>query len=258
MVLLHGFTDTWKAWRPVLPALAAHHDVVAWSLPGHSGGEPWDRSVPFSTSSAADVLERQMNALGIDRAHLVGNSLGGWMALELAARGRALSVVGVCPAGGWDPGGRQERRAARYFRRNQVLLRRFGPLLPFVARHPSLRRLALRDLVADPRRVSTDDALAMFEGARDCTVADDVLALARSGDPFGRLGPIPCAVTILVGSHDRLLRWPDAYTRMRLMLPDAQWICMQGLGHLPMWDDPLLLAQSILRHTAANRTAVRA
>ena len=167
LVLLHGFTDTWRGWTPVLPALSARHQVYAWSLPGHLGGEPWDTSVPVSITAVVDAAERQLDNIGLDRAHLAGNSLGGWLALELAARGRALSVVGLCPAGGWEPGGREERRVARYFRRNQLLLRYFGPLLPWVARHATLRRIALRDLVADGRKVPPAGALTLFEGARD-------------------------------------------------------------------------------------------
>jgi pimeloyl-ACP methyl ester carboxylesterase len=253
LVLVHGFTDTWRAWTPVLPALEAHHDVVAVTLPGHYGGPPWDPSVPMSMKAAADALERQIRAEGIDQAHLVGNSLGGWLCLELASRGRALSVVGVCPAGGWALGSHQERVIIRYFRRNQMLLRRFGRVLPTVARRERLRRLALRDLVAEPRKVGPDAALLMFEGARQCLIADDLLRLARTGQSFGDLGPIGCPVRVLYGSRDRLLRWPAYYTRMRGLLSDAEWVCLEGLGHLPMWDDPDVVANAILDHTLRAR-----
>src|SRR5216683_2461332 len=122
MVLLHGFTDTWRAWTPVLAALEAHHDVFAPTLPGHHGGQLVDHGMGFAIATLVDLIETQMDGLGFDRAHLVGSSLGGWLCLELAVRGRALSVVGVCPAGGWEPGSRQERAVVRYFRRNALLL----------------------------------------------------------------------------------------------------------------------------------------
>jgi pimeloyl-ACP methyl ester carboxylesterase len=249
LVLLHGFTDTWRGWTPVLPALSARHEVYAWSLSGHLGGEPWDRSVPVTITAAVDAVERQLDALRLDQAHLAGNSLGGWLALELAARGRALSVTGVCPAGGWDPSSREERTVARYFRRNQLLLRIFRPLLPMVARHATLRRIALRDLVGDGRKVTPVSALGLFEGARGCTIVDDVVDLVGTDDTFGDLGPIDCPVRILYGSRDRLLQWPMYYSRMRAMLPDADWKCLDGLGHLPMWDSPDAVATAILDHT---------
>jgi pimeloyl-ACP methyl ester carboxylesterase len=247
-VLVHGFTDTWRGWTAVLPALSSRHEVYAWSLPGHFGGEPWDRSSPVTIAACADTVEHQLDALGLDRVHLAGNSLGGWLALELAARGRARSVVGVCPAGGWPRGGPEERRMSRYFRRNQLLLRYFGRLLPLVARHPTLRRIALRDVVADGRKVPTASALALFEGAQHCSIVNDVLDLVGTDDGF-TVGQIDCPVRILYGSKDRLLRWPDCYTVMRQALPDADWVCLAGLGHLPMWDSPDLVATAILEHT---------
>jgi pimeloyl-ACP methyl ester carboxylesterase len=150
-------------------------------------------------------------------------------------------------------GSHQERVIIRYFRRNQMLLRRFGRVLPTVARRERLRRLALRDLVADPRKVGPDAALLMFEGARQCLIADDLLRLARTGLSFGDLGPIGCPVRVLYGSRDRLLRWPAYYTRMRGLLSDAEWVCLEGLGHLPMWDDPDVVANAILDHTLRAR-----
>jgi pimeloyl-ACP methyl ester carboxylesterase len=249
LVLLHGFTDTWRGWTPVLPALSRHHEVYAWSLPGHLAGDPWDRSVPVSITACVDVVERQLDALGLDQAHLVGNSLGGWLALELAARGRALSVVGVCPAGGWEPGSPEEGATARYFRRNQLLLRYFSRVLPLMSRHPLLRRIALWDVVSDGRKVTPAAALGLFEGALECAIVSDVLKIVQTGGTFADLGPIDCPIEILYGSKDRLLRWPKHYTRMERMLPDAKWVRLDGLGHLPMWDSPDVVANAILEHT---------
>jgi pimeloyl-ACP methyl ester carboxylesterase len=248
LVLLHGFSDTWRAWTPVVALLRDSHEVFAWSLPGHSDGEPWDRSVAFSISSYADAVEAQLDARGLDRVHLAGNSLGGWLALELAGRGRALSVVGVCPAGGWEAHSADERRLARYFRRNRLLLKYFGRALPFVARHTSLRRLALRDVVTDGRKIPAASALALFEGAKACEVFDEVLGLIDTDARFAPQ-PIACPVRILYSSNDRLLRWPSCYGTMRRQLADAEWVCLDGLGHVPMWDSPEVVAAAILEHT---------
>jgi len=62
-------------------------------------GEPTDDTL-------VDQTERSIDAAGIDTAHFVGNSLGGYLALRLAARGRARSVVALAPAGGWATGDR--------------------------------------------------------------------------------------------------------------------------------------------------------
>ena len=92
LLCVHGFMDTWRTWELVLPQLEARHDVLAPTLPGHAGGPPAAR--PFTWADATDALERAMDGAGVERAHVVGNSLGGFLALQLAARGRADSVVG--------------------------------------------------------------------------------------------------------------------------------------------------------------------
>jgi pimeloyl-ACP methyl ester carboxylesterase len=250
MVLLHGFTDTWHAWTPLLPALEAHHDVFAPTLPGHFGGEPFPEGVQMTLAASLDMIERQLDAQGIQRAHVVGSSLGGWLALELAARGRALSVVGICPAGGWEPRSREERMILRYFRQTDRLLHLARPLLKTVARRPRLRRLALRELIADPSRVSAAAAWAMIEGAAECAVVQQALTLSETGELFGELGQIDCHVRIAYGTKDRIVRWPDCYVRMRRILPHAEYVALEGLGHLPMWDDPDLVARVILEVTA--------
>src|SRR3954447_24009824 len=103
LVCLHGFTDTWRTWELVLPELERHHDVLAPTLAGHAGGPPLNGNL--SSGSLADAAERAMDDAGFETAHVVGNSLGGHVALQLAARGRARSVVALAPAGGWAGGG---------------------------------------------------------------------------------------------------------------------------------------------------------
>src|SRR5262249_23918770 len=100
LVLLHGFTDTWRCWELVLPGLEAEHDVLAPTLPGHAGGPPIGDDEDPEEAIIAGV-ERAMDEAGFETAHLAGNSLGGWVALKLAARGRARTVTALAPAGGW-------------------------------------------------------------------------------------------------------------------------------------------------------------
>src|SRR4051795_11775584 len=103
LICLHGFTDTWRTWELVLPALERHHDVLAPTLAGHAGGPAIEGKV--SDTVLADAVERAMDAAGFEIAHLVGNSLGGHVALQLASRGRAQTVVAFAPAGGWADAG---------------------------------------------------------------------------------------------------------------------------------------------------------
>jgi pimeloyl-ACP methyl ester carboxylesterase len=74
-----------------------------------------------SVNALVDAVERDLDAAGFDTAHVVGNSLGGWIAFDLATRGRARSVVALAPAGGWEQGSRAERRLRTLFIRNHKL-----------------------------------------------------------------------------------------------------------------------------------------
>jgi pimeloyl-ACP methyl ester carboxylesterase len=246
MVLLHGFTDSWRTWTPVLPGLEAHHTVFAPSLPGHYGGEAIPAGGPGMIQSSLDMIERQLDSRGIERAHLVGNSLGGWAALELAARGRALSVVAICPAGGWEIGSAEDRAVLRYFRLTERRLRATQAFLPRIARVSALRRVAFRDLMARPGNVGAEAAMGFFTGAANCTIFEAALAQAEAGEAFGELGPIDCPVRILYGTKDRIIRWPSHYARMKRLLPDAEYVALEGMGHIAMWDDPAVVVRRIL------------
>jgi pimeloyl-ACP methyl ester carboxylesterase len=87
LVLVHGFTGSWRIWELVLPALERRHEVLAPTLPGHAGGPPLAAELTHDT--IPDAIERAMDAAGFETAHIAGNSLGGFVALQLAARGRA-------------------------------------------------------------------------------------------------------------------------------------------------------------------------
>jgi len=239
LVLLHGFTNDWQSWRPVLPALGEDFAVFAPTLPGHFGAVPWPVETPLSIAAMTAALEAQLDQEGIERAHLVGNSLGGWLSLELAARGRALSVTGLCPAGGWEYGSKEERATYIFFWRSSrvavPLSRRFFRAL---AGRPRLRDLAMRDAVAHPDRMHAALALSTMEAAAGCGIAAQLLALSRQGQLFGDLGRIDCPVTIATSSGDRIFRGPDYFGRFRRLVPGAHWVDLEGLGHLPMSDDP--------------------
>lgn len=247
LVLLHGFTDTWRTWTRVLPALEAHHDVFAPTLPGHHGGAPLPAR--FSWDTMLPAVERLLDDAGIERAHLVGNSLGGWLALALAARGRALSVVGLCPAGGWEFNTPEARRVRRLFLRMHYSSRYGRARMRMVAARPRLRRAALRDIVAYPDRLSAADAYTLMHGAANCAVTLEVLEASKT-QHFQDLEPFDAPVRIAWGTRDRVLP-PKRYSaRLRRLLPEAEFIDLPNLGHCPQWDDPELVSRTIVDFTS--------
>ncbi len=252
LLLLHGFTDTWYAWRPLLPYLEPEHEVLAVTLPGHHGG-PDLGGRPMTVETALDILEARLDAAGWATAHIAGSSYGGWLSLGLAARGRARSVVALCPAGGWKGESPEGRHVYRYFLRSHHILKRSTPrMLHLLAVRPRLRAAAFREVIAHPRRLPPGAALHMLEGARECSVVLEGIEAARREDAFGALGPIDVPVRIAYGERDWLIRWPRWYERLRRMLPDAEYVKLADCGHLPMWDDPELTARTILEVTRAR------
>src|SRR4051812_36466030 len=101
IVLLHGATSSPRIWQPVVAALGDRHTVLTPTLAGHLGGPPLRLGPGSVVERIAEDMCEQLDAAGVGSAHLVGNSLGGWIALELARRGRARSVLAFSPAGGW-------------------------------------------------------------------------------------------------------------------------------------------------------------
>jgi pimeloyl-ACP methyl ester carboxylesterase len=106
-----------------------------------------------------------------------------------------------------------------------------------------------------PDRIGRDDALALFHGALGCAVVADALAIAASSDAFGVVRPTGVPTRILYGTADRIITWPNHYARMQRMLPDAEYVPLDGLGHLPMWEDADLVARRILEVSAPARSA---
>src|SRR5205085_10864669 len=99
VVLIHGVGSFWQAWKPVIDAMRGERDVIALDLPGFGGSPTLPIGVVPDARALADAVADFLNGLSVDQPVVGGNSLGGWVALELARRGRARAVVGVSPAG---------------------------------------------------------------------------------------------------------------------------------------------------------------
>jgi pimeloyl-ACP methyl ester carboxylesterase len=257
LVLIHGFSGTRALWQPVLEPLEARHDVLAVTLAGHVGG-PEIAPEQVSLPALVDAVERDMDEAGFDSAHLVGNSLGGWIALELARRGRARSVVGISPAGGWVAGTPDERRLRNLFRRNHRFGSALGSRAEKLLRRPRLRHLLLRDAVAHGELIPPAAAAAMLRDSVACPIYFPLMdAILRDGPPQSFSG-ISCPVLLAWGTGDRILPTPRYSRRLREMIPAAEWLEFAGLGHMPMSDDRELVARTIVDFAAKAGTPAAA
>lgn len=251
LVLLHGFTGTPVMWEPLLPYLRQHHEVHVLNMPGHYGGLPIEHTEGDLVDTVVGMVETQLDELGLEKAHLAGNSLGGWLSLLLTGRGRALSTVAIAPAGGWQSHSAETRRAQLLFRRMQVSLALTYPLALELAARPRSRRFVFWDAVAYPERLPGPLARQWLHAAKDTQARDLFLRFAGDTSTPDELPGADGPIRIAWGSMDRILPFDDYATGWLNLLPDADWVTLYGLGHVPMSDDPELVANTILEVTTA-------
>jgi pimeloyl-ACP methyl ester carboxylesterase len=245
MVLIHGIMDTWRTWELVLAGLERHHDVLAVTLAGHAGGPPLDGADP--AEALLRGVEDAMDEAGFRTAHLVGNSLGGYVALNLAARGRARTVVAFAPGGGWAPDDRASRATLRFQAGMYAQAKGIAPQAEAIVSTPDGRRRATRSTTVNYEHIP---AGLLAHQLRGIAAGDGVPKLLDNAMRNGwnvDAEHIECPVRIVWGTADEVLRWPAAAARYREdWLPHADWVELDGVGHCPQLDVPLETAQLIL------------
>jgi pimeloyl-ACP methyl ester carboxylesterase len=258
LVLIHGFSGIPAMWDPMVPALQERFDVRALGLAGHFGCATLPEGTAVSTDALFDALERDLDEAGFDSVHVCGNSLGGWAALELAKRGRARSCVAISPAGGWEAGTKAEARLKRLFTRLYKTSNWAAPRAEKLFTRPRLRKLAFRDALEHGERMTPRQAAELVRGAAQCPIYWDLFnAIERDGPPADFEG-ITCPTAIVWGSKDRILPVEGYSERVRQMLPQAEWIVLEGAGHSPMIDEPDRLVRIIGETASRSREGVAA
>jgi pimeloyl-ACP methyl ester carboxylesterase len=252
LLLIHGFTDTGRTWANVIPLLEPHHQVLAPTLTGHSGGPAAPAGMTDPMMALADGLEQVLDDAGHEKAHVVGNSLGGWLAFELASRGRALTVTAFSPAMGWEadePPAHTQRQFKLAHRAGPHVAKRAQSLVT----RPGVRKLMFRDLVAHPERMSPAMAYDLVKGSAECTIFDAYIEHVEQGDYRGRWpSDLGVPARIAWGKRDRTIPFKTCSGWYRNALPDAEWVELPDCGHLPQHDDPELVARTILEVTTAR------
>jgi len=233
LVLLHGFASSIYTWADVIPRLAADHDVVALDLPGFGGSDVRPELTP--SVYPATVLA-VMDRLGIARATLAGNSLGGGVAVVLAARHpeRVRRLVLLDTAGfSLDPA------------RRPWMLRLLGtaPGAAALERLPIKRisvRTALRQVFYEQARVTperTEEYLAPLARPGSAAAMRSILAgSAQFGLPE-LVGEVRVPTLIVWGRQDRWIPVADA-ARFAAAIPRARLVVLEGCGHLPQEERP--------------------
>ncbi|MFE9257445.1 alpha/beta fold hydrolase [Streptomyces sp. NPDC006879] len=241
LLLLHGIGHHLQAWEPVMDLLAADHEVYAVDLPGFGASAPLPEGVEYGLASVVPVLGQLCAALGLDRPHVAGNSLGGLLALEMGRRKLARSVTALSPAGFWNE---TERRYAF----TTLLAMRAGarglprPAIEKLAESAAGRAVLTSTIYARPGRRSPEAVVAETLALRTATGFTATLAAGRGVRITEDIPGLP--VTVAWGTRDRLLLRRQG-VRAKHALPGARLVRLPGCGHVPMNDDPALVARVI-------------
>lgn len=244
LVLLHGIGHHRRAWDAVVPRLAAEREVITVDLPGHGDSPAVTLSAAGDFAAMADEVEKFLRAIGLEKPHVAGNSLGGLIALELGARGYPASVTALSPASFWNgpervwvvgvfrlatfmgarlPEAAVNRLVGNRFARAAL----FGLFFGRPGRHdPAVLAADLRGLGRQRAAIA-----AALERVKECPVP---------GPP-----PAGIPVTIAWGRRDLVLL-PTQARRAGRAIPSARIIALRGCGHVPMGDDPERVAAVLL------------
>ncbi|BBY49142.1 alpha/beta hydrolase [Mycolicibacterium arabiense] len=259
IVLLHPFLCSQNVWRTVADQLAdtGRFEVFAPTMPGHNGGT---RSGTWflETSALVDDVERRMDKLGWDTAHIVGNSLGGWVAFELERRGRARTLTGIAPAGGWG-----QHAATKYETVLKFLLG--GPALvaarligPRILEYPGVRRIATLPVSGPADGPSHADLVALVDDATHCTAYVQLLVKTLRLPGLLELANVAAPTHLVLCEKDRVFPTPRGNRYFIDNLPkDTRVTRLPGLGHIPMLEAPgqitELISEFVDEHTERKR-----
>ena len=249
LVLLHGIGSARQAWDPVVDKLAERFEVLAIDLPGFGGSPPLPPDVEPLPSVIAATVAAFLDSQGVVTPHVAGNSLGGWVALELAAIRRIRSLTLLSPAGLWR--GRTPLYNRISLRTTRWLAGRFTALACRLVRYRAGRVVILGQTHGQPARISISYADMAVRAMANCPGFD---ATMKATEPrcYRAGAPIDAPVTVAFGSRDLLLL-PHQSRHLGELPPGTHVEKLAGCGHVPMADHPDAIAALIIAATERAR-----
>jgi pimeloyl-ACP methyl ester carboxylesterase len=244
VVLVHGLGGQWQNWLENVPRLAQERRVIALDLPGHGLSEmPQDR---ITISGYGKLVDALMDQLGLEPAAVVGNSMGGFVASEVAIQfpGRVERLALVSAAG---------ITSANVSRAPALTAGRIAAAVTAytaarhraIARRPVARHVALAFVARHPSKLKAD---LVWEGLMKGTGKpgfDDALRACLEYDFRDRLPEIGCPTLVVWGENDSVLPSRDADEFERL-IPNARKLVMEDTGHVSMLERPEAFNRTLL------------
>ncbi len=242
LVLIHGIGSRLQMWDHVLPYLEPERDVIAVDMPGFGASPMAPHDQPPGIDTLTEAVAGLLDELGLEKPHVAGNSLGGWLTLELAKRGRARTATVLSPAGFWLG---KENVYSRVSLWMMVRSARLGaPYADRLLESPLARRLSFAQVVEHGDRMTPAEAADSLRALAHAPSFDGTLkAMVKQRYHAEREIDVP--VTIAWAEHDHLLPPRQALWAAHL-IPNARSVVLYGCGHVPTYDDPEQVARVLL------------
>ena len=235
LLLIHGLGGSVRVWDPVIGLLEPEREVLVLDMPGFGAAPPLRRGVAPTAVNLAAAMHEACLQLGVERPHVAGNSLGAWVGLEMGRSGWASSVTGISPAGLWRaPIGPARTRKRDWARSSR-------PLISLALRSRRAREAMLSTFAARPERIPPSAGRELVLGWIDAGGYDGANREMRT-HVFDPTGYPQLPVTLAWGELDRLVGPPRPERRPA----GSRFIVLPGVGHTPTWDDPELIARTLL------------
>jgi pimeloyl-ACP methyl ester carboxylesterase len=257
MVLLHPFMMSQNVWKDVAPLIAGidvadpaapatgRYEVFAPTMLSHNGGRKGPKFL--SSAALADDVERRMDALGWRTAHIVGNSLGGWVAFELERRGRARTLTGIAPAGGWRHFTPAKFEIVGKFLAGMPLWLLTLALGPRVLKLPLSRKLAYLPVSATADSLSDEDLVQIIDDVSHCPAYYQLLLKSLTLPGLLEMADGTVPTHLVICEKERVLPHPRFTRHFTTALPkDTQITHLDGVGHIPMFEAPNRIADLIV------------
>jgi pimeloyl-ACP methyl ester carboxylesterase len=237
VLFVHGISGCWQNWLETLPHLARSHRVIALDLPGF-GGSPMP-AWPIDIAAYGRLLHELCEELGVGRATVVGNSMGGLVATEAltAAPGRFERLVLVSSAGiinTWSPKPRATATAWAWKHFGPGFRRRERAIIS----RPRLRQAVFGPFIHFPHRLREDLLFEQMDnGLRKADGFGEALQATIATDIRGRLGAIEVPTLVVGGLSDRVIPVAGAVSLHR-RIPHSRLEIFERTGHVPQLERP--------------------
>lgn len=242
VVFLHGMGSSSSVWKPIVKEISHDRQCILFDFPGH-GDTPFNEWDPLTPEDMASIIIAGIDKLSIDKFHLVGHSLGGWVGLEIASAypDRLLSFTAISPGGLWRHKNTYEYPPMWLLKLMHIVLPAVAPIVPRINK---LKKLAFSSAVYRWDQMSNQsiiDAIRSFSIAcnswykskkiENFQVQADILA-----DGFNKDIDPKIPMTVIFGRRDMSFTRPK-FQDASLVPSTAKWLSWPDSGHVPMWDN---------------------